>query len=555
MSGKKASKGDRTGEAKRHGSRRRILRRAGDRHGDAERDRGGRRTRLLGQRAASLAYRQASATISRIKLDGSGYTFEFIFLGENVGGRDLATDGAHLYWAEQGSETIGRAKLNGEGAASEVEVGFIEDANHPIGVAVDGANVYWSANGESQPNPGNDLYLYDGKAKALSDLAPSSSPDGIDVQGVLGTSADASVVYFAANGVPNGVAGSPNARGEAAEAGDCEGVLSTQARGVCNLYRYAGGEVRFIARLDSGGHNDQTDAANWVPTGLEIFAGTNFQRTARVSADGQTLLFRSQRQLSDYASEGTSEFYLYRADTGTLGCITCNPTGEPPSGVPSLGNITTPTVIPSPPAAVLSHNLSADGRRFFFETTDALVGTDTNGEGGCPLTGTILQQFPACTDVYEWEAAGTGSCEAQLAIAGGGCLYLISTGKGKEPQMIGDASADGKNVFFFTRFRLAGQDEDQQQDVYDARVEGGLSAQNPPPPTSCLSVEACHGPQVNGPTIEPPPQFSGPGNPKPKKQGCPKGKHKVKGRCVKKQGKAKEKPHRAKAHNKGRAAR
>jgi hypothetical protein len=494
--------------------------------------------------------------ISRIKLDGSSYTFDFVPLGENVGARDLAGDGAHLYWTEQANETIGRAKLNGEGSASEVQPGFIEGANHPIGIAVDGTNLYWSANGESAPNPGNDLYFYDARAKALSDLVPdSSSPHGIDVKGVLGTSADASVVYFAANGVPAGVTGSPNARGEAAQAGDCEGILSAQASGVCNLYRYGGGEVRFIARLDSSGGKDRTDGANWTPTGLGIFVGTNFQRTARVSADGQTLLFRSQRQLSDYPNEGVSQFYLYRAGGGgTLGCVSCNPSGEAPFGVPGLGNITTPAVIPTPPAATLSHNLSADGKQVFFETTDALVGADTNGDGGCPLTGAKLQKFPACTDVYEWEAAGKGSCEAQLAVAGGGCLYLISTGKGTKPQMLGDASADGKNVFFFTRSHLVGQDEDQLQDVYDARVEGGLAAQNQPPPTSCLSTEACHGDASSGPTITPAPQFSGPGNPKPK--GCPKGKHKVEGRCAKnKKHKVKKHHGKGKAHNKGRAAR
>lgn len=494
--------------------------------------------------------------ISRLKLDGSegSYTFDFIPLGENVGARDLASDGAHLYWAEQASETIGRAKLNGEEPASEVEAGFIEDANHPIGVAVDGTNVYWSANGDSSANPGNDLYLYNNKAKALSDLVPDSvSHDGIDVKGVLGTSADASIVYFAANGVPDGVTGSPNGRGESAEAGDCEGILGSDASGTCNLYRYGGGEVRFIARLDSGG-GGQTDGTNWVPTPIGVLSGFT-QKTARVSPDGQALLFRSQRRLSDYPNEGTPELYLYRADTGTLGCVSCNPTGEAPAAVgqASLGNIKTPAVAPTPPASVLSHNLSSDGKRVFFQSTDALVGADSNGEGSCPLTGTILQEFPACTDVYEWEAAGSGSCEAQLAVAGGGCLYLISTGKGKEPQMLGDASVDGENVFFFSRSRLVGQDEDNLQDVYDARAQGGLAAQNQSPPTSCLSTEACHGNAANGPTIEAPPQFSGPGNPKPKKQGCPKGRHKVKGRCVKKRHKAHK--HKAKAHNKGRAQR
>ncbi len=494
--------------------------------------------------------------ISRIKLDGSGYVFEFIFLGENVGGRDLATDATHLYWAEQATERIGKAQLNGEAPATEVEQDFIENANHPIGVAVDATHVYWSSNGESSPNPGNELYLYDTEAKALSaPVADTSSSDGIDVKGVLGTSADASVVYFAANGVPDGVSGSPNARGEVAGAGDCKGILSGQASGTCNLYRYGEGEVRFIARLDSDG--GETDGTNWVPTPVGIFPGSTFQKTARVSADGNALLFRSQRRLGDYASEGVPQLYLYRAEGNTLGCVSCNPTGEAPSAVgqASLGNITTPAVIPTPPAAVLSHNLSADGKRVFFQSTDALVGADANGEAGCPLTGTNLQKFPACTDVYEWEAADTGSCEAQLAVADGGCLYLISTGKGTEAQMIGDASADGSSVFFFTRAHLVGQDEDGLQDVYVARVDGGLAPQNQPPPPICPSVEACHGAPTNGPTIASPPQFSGPGNPKAKKQGCPKGKHKVKGRCVKKHKAKKHKQGKGKANAKRRARR
>ena len=41
--------------------------------------------------------------------------------------------------------------------------------------------------------------------------------------GILGASGDGSSVYYAANGVPDGTANSPNGNGESAELGDCEG--------------------------------------------------------------------------------------------------------------------------------------------------------------------------------------------------------------------------------------------------------------------------------------------------------------------------------------------
>ncbi len=72
----------------------------------------------------------------------------------------------------------------------------------------------------------------------------------------------------------------------------------------------------------------------------------------------------------------------------------------------------------------------------------------------------------------------------------GGCLYLISTGQSAQPSYFGDASADGTNVFFFTRQSLVGQDQDENYDVYDARVNGGIAAQNPPPWAQCTG-ETC----------------------------------------------------------------
>ena len=114
----------------------------------------------------------------------------------------------------------------------------------------------------------------------------------------------------------------------------------------------------------------------------------------------------------------------------------------------------------------MTRNLSEDGSRVFFQTQEALVPQDKNGQ----------------TDVYEWEREGAGSCEhasASFSASNGGCLYLISTGESDKPSYFGDASANGSNVFFFTRQSLVGQDRDENYDIYDARIDGGIAAQNP----------------------------------------------------------------------------
>src|SRR5262249_27761794 len=125
------------------------------------------------------------------------------------------------------------------------------------------------------------------------------------------------------------------------------------------------------------------------------------------------------------------------------------------------------------------------------------------------------------TDVYEWETpGGEGSCEvgsASYSLLNEGCLYLISIGKSKYPSLFADASTSGNDVFFFTRDKLVGQDEDELQDVYDARVGGGLKSQFPEPPVPCEGLDACHGPKQEAEAEPEPvtPQFQGPENPAP----------------------------------------
>ena len=207
---------------------------------------------------------------------------------------------------------------------------------------------------------------------------------------------------------------------------------------------------------------------------------------------GTTVLFTSQAQLTSYANAGFDELYLYEATSGRLTCVSCNPSGAPATSAAYLtGNQL--SLGGEPRNAFLTRNLSDDGSRVFFQTKEALVPQDTNEQ----------------TDVYEWEregAGGAGGCSrssASFNAGSGGCLYLISTGESADQSYFGDASADGGDVFFFTRQPLVGQDQDDNDDLYDARVEGGIAAQNPPPPAGCTG-EGCLGPNGAQPVLDAP---------------------------------------------------
>jgi len=487
--------------------------------------------------------------IQRIDLDLDPESVVTRFIDDNLNVRGIALDSGHVYVAEQGKEAIGRSDL--ELSPGSVEAEFLKAKGSLKGVAVDGEHIYWSANGETPPNPGNDLYRYDRSAygtaqPALVDLTVDpKDPNGAEVKGVLGTSEDGSRLYFAANGDLDG-------EGPATQ-GSCKGALGLG--GKCNLYLWeaggtSAGKASWIASLDTSGDGRHTDASNWTGSlASELFPGAEgnaFRKTAWVSADGQTLLFRSQRKLSAYDNKGTAELYRFRVGEGII-CISCNPTGEAPSGPPTLGSIYTSALAPQTPAVVSARNFTAGGNRIFFESTDALVQGDTNGQAGCPSVGSSAQGYPRCLDVYEWEAAGTGGCgegAAAFSPQNGGCIYLISTGKSNAPSIFLDASESGDDAFFFTRQGLVGQDKDELLDVYDARIGGGIASQSPPLRPVCESTDACHAPVPQAPPAQSPgsASFVGPANPKPKHK---QAKHKHKGK----------KRHKGKGQAKGRARR
>jgi hypothetical protein len=383
----------------------------------------------------------------------------------------ISSDGSRVFFTAGGT---GQLYVRENGTTTvPIPGGHFDDATP------DGATVL------VQAQDGSSLSEYDVAHEHLTQLAAGG------IQGVLGMSSDGSYVYFAANAV---LAANEGAGGSHAAIGKCTGVFGN---GTCNLYVWHDGNIEFVAPLsDSGGESD-SDGYDWTPT--EHAGGNTFEQSARVTPGGSVLLFRSKLRLTGYENSGQTEFYRYDAAARRLTCVSCDPSGAPPAGAAML------LAYPTHPATAigfefLTRNLSEDGSTVFFDSPDALVPADTNG----------------VQDVYEWEVAGHGTCtsaNSAFSEASGGCLYLISTGTSPAPSWFADASASGSDAFFFTSQPLVGQDEDQLEDIYDARVGGGIAAQSPQVAPPC-DGEGCRAGSSAPPLLAAPASstYEGPGN-------------------------------------------
>ena len=331
--------------------------------------------------------------------------------------------------------------------------------------SADGTKVFFTRKG--------DLYQYSlpigqtvGQTTALTEAG--------EVQGVVQISEDGSYVYFVAKGALKGE------HGEALRnASGAEPVAEAD-----NLYLSHDGGTKFIATLAAN------DSSAW-----ERGPAAN---AAVVTPSGTRLAFVSERSLTGYdneqaqkgecegqvlggisAGEGETgscrEIYLYDAETNSLACASCDPTGARPVGSSSLGEDV------SSEATYRPRNLVEDGA-LFFDSFDALVPHTSDGR----------------QNVYEYED---------------GHVYAISDVAGGYESFFLDASASGNDVFFGTADQLLPEDTSNNVAVWDARVGGGFPVTVAPPP--CDNGDACKPPPAPQPAAFGLPgsaTFSGPGN-------------------------------------------
>jgi sugar lactone lactonase YvrE len=183
-------------------------------------------------------------------------------------------------------------------------------------------------------------------------------------------------------------------------------------------------------------------------------ADTRHTGDFQVTPNGAYAAFLTTIPFSGFNDAGNEEVFRYGVAGEDLTCVSCNPTGAIATGEGRL--------------APNGLSLTEDGR-VFFDSTEALAPRDLDGR----------------EDVYEWE---------------NGEINLISTGISPYSSSLLSASADGTDVYFFTRDVLAPQDTNGNLvKVYDARSHGGFPYT--PPPNSCKASDECHGPgTVPGPS-------------------------------------------------------
>jgi hypothetical protein len=441
------------------------------------------------------------------------------FLGgpEGVNSRDaISANGARVVWTSQGAQgldlfvrdTLGKGETleldtpQGVGTTEETPDAIYQTAN------ASGSKVFFTDTVRLTPNSratavSPNLYvaeLQGGESEGealeatLTDLTPE---EGAKVQsnqyeggGVLGAGEEADGelnVYFVADG----------ALAPGSSPGYCSRT-SQQERPAgtnCNLFveHYNGSEweaARLVAALSS---EDQPD---WWSDGLDDDLA---DLTSRVSPNGRYVAFMSDRSLTGYDNEDASsvntkgarfdeEVYLYDAATGATTCVSCNPSGERPTGVLATkgagegigllvtrpttweeqgvdhwlaGSLPGWTAISAKAALYQSRYLSNEGR-LFFNSADALVplakSTREEQIGG-------EEQEVGVENVYEYEPAGVGACSGSA-----GCVGLISSGTSERESAFLDASENGTDVFFLTAEPLTSQDTDANFDIYDAHV-------------------------------------------------------------------------------------
>jgi hypothetical protein len=402
----------------------------------------------------------------------------------------ISSDGTKVFWTDT---KTGDLYVREDAGAPDARTVLVSAGGQFWTASSDGSLVLFTKEGH--------LYQFNTDTEATSDLTPGGS-----VEGVVGASEDGSYVYFVASGVlaDGAVAGQPN------------------------LYLSHEGETRFIATLSPSDDalvpvtSSSAKTGDWSPAIAT--------RSARVSPNGRYVAFLSVKSLTGYENRGTIELFRYGAEASQLVCVSCVPSGAPPTAGGAVPN-THYSMFGTPAInGIYQQRYLLDDGSVFFDSDEALVPQDTDGT----------------TDVYEYE---------------NGHVSLISPGVGLASNFA-DASENGSNVFFTTANQLVPEDQDQNVDIYDARVDGGF----PQPPVTKCTGTGCQGVPPVPPIFATPASvtFEGVGNfpapstpaaktktkvkQKPKKKSKKKSKHKGKA-TAKRKGKAK------KASAKGRGGR
>jgi hypothetical protein len=427
----------------------------------------------LGEWQSSTLERDNYGTVNAVSQDGSKIFFISPQPYEASGSEPGCEEPARLYMRANGGEPV-------EVSAPEPGITLAPSEILPVRynyATPDGSKVFFNtetALTSDDPSKANKLFEYDTEApegkrlKRIASGVPVSYGVGIKAGKGLFFSEDGSTVYVEPD---------------------------------------TSGGVEAISRVETSTGKSSVVAASSPSRGAS--------EPSYSTPNGEFFLFTSSRVEGEPRGAGLNEMYRYDHANGSVMCVTCGTGIAPAQGevVEPEGALATQDSVPG--LTLLSDN----GQEVFFQTTARLVPQDTNS--------TFTQGDKSLgLDVYEWEADGTGGCELSR-----GCTHLLSSGEASGPSHFLGASRNGSDVLFATPARLAPQDTDGFDDIYDVRVDGGFAP--PPLAPECLS---CQGVGSPPPLFSPGASltFAGAGNPvapvvkaKPKPKKKPKPKHRT----------------------------
>jgi len=399
---------------------------------------------IAGQGAGNLNGPLPPALTPHTISDGSdGHTRVFFSEPTDATGTTVNPGGrsGNVYMRVDGHQTL-QLNVDEASAATTFAPATFLDATP------DGSRAFFSTTQQltdDAPASGSKLYMYDATKPPSQHLTYVKVDNNTDDFGTLiGTSADGHYVYM--------VVGTP-----------------TENNGV---FLWHDGVATLIGVIPSG----QTDQGELASSGQSEGV---IERRARVTPDGRHLLFSaySGAGLTHYnqgacgGSFGCREFYVYSADSGTLACVSCNPSGRVATAAADI--VARAVVGGAETNSHLNTAITDDGSSVFFNTAQALVPQDVNG----------------VTDAYEYDVATRQ-------------VHLLSTGTSAYDSFFLDASADGRDAFIFTRDQLSAWDGDGAYDIYDARIGGGF----PDPPAAAIACVPGGAPSA--PDCQPPPSIA-----------------------------------------------
>lgn len=191
------------------------------------------------------------------------------------------------------------------------------------------------------------------------------------------------------------------------------------------------------------------------------------------SQDGDVLVFSSGAEVEPGVAPreeiNYTQIYRWTKQSGAPACVSCMSSGAPARFGSQTNHLNgKPTDNPADPGGavfelftqaptVRNRQISSDGRRVFFDTSDPLDSArDVNGT----------------RDVYMWED---------------GKDYLLTSGRGNAPSLVIDNGESGDDVMLVTKDGLIPSDTNGTYDVYDVRIDGGFAE----PLTEGCEGDAC----------------------------------------------------------------